>query len=170
MILGYGNKRSYSTTRCNIAAPLRAIRRRFPTKMPLIIRKAAVEDVDRLTECIYAAFLEDPWGRIMFPKQPHPSADTPTKRRYRRQIETDSEISIMKVIDTDIEMMVGFARWEMYLKERPESEWKTDIKAKREWDEGTNVEAAEALVTEVSRVEERVVAGSPHCCKHIAEC
>jgi hypothetical protein len=149
---------------------MQAIRRLKPSKMSLIIRKAAIEDVDRLTECIYAAFLEDPWGRIMFPKQPHPSADTPTKRRYRRQIESDSGISIMKVIDTDIDMMVGFARWEMYLKERPESEWKTDIKAKREWDEETNVEAAEALVTEVSRVEERVVAGSPHCCKHIEEC
>lgn len=137
----------------------------IPSNMTLIIRKAAAADVDRLTECMYAAFLEDPWGRIMFPKQPHPSADTPTKRRYRRQIESDPEISIVKVVDTDIDEMVGFARWEIYIKERPESEWKTDLTAKREWDEGTNVEAAEALVAEVSRVEERVVAGSAHCCE-----
>jgi len=148
---------------------MQAIPRLVPTNMPFVIRKAAVEDVDCLTECLYAAFLEDPWGRIMFPQRPHPSADTPTKRRYRRQIELDAEISIMKIVDTEIDKMVGFARWEMYLKERPESEWQTDIKAKREWDEGTNVEAAQALVSELSRIEARVVAGSPHCCKHIVK-
>lgn len=107
--------------------PKQAVHRLVLSNMPLIVRKAIIADVDRLAECLYAAFLEDPWGRVMFPKQPHPSADTPTKRRYRKQIESDSEISIMKVVDTDIDQMVGFARWEMYLEERPESEWKTDI-------------------------------------------
>lgn len=135
--------------------------------MAFIVQKATVEDVDRLTEIIYAAFADDAWGRIMFPARPPPGTETPTKRRYRRQIQSDPDITIMKVIAIDSGEMAGFARWEMYFKERPESEWKTDLKLKREWDEGINVEAATFLIDEVSKVEERVVAGSPHCCTYV---
>ena len=133
--------------------------------MPFVVEKAETADVDRLTEIIYATFANDPWGQVMFPTTPPPNVDTPTKRRYRKQIESDPDITIMKVVDADSNEMVGFARWEMYFKERPESEWKTDLKQEREWDEGTNVEAASHLVAEVSKVEERIIAGQPHCCR-----
>lgn len=133
--------------------------------MPFIVQPASVNDLERLTECLYAAFQQDAWGRIMYPNRPPPpGADTPTKRRYRKLIESDPDTTIMKVVDAESGVMAGFARWEMYFRERPESEWKADLKVKIEWDNGTNGEAANRLVTEVLRTEEKVVAGRPHCC------
>ena len=132
--------------------------------MPFVVQKATTEDVDRLTEVIYAAFSKDPWGRIMFPTRPPLDAETPTKKRYRKQIQSDPHVTIMKVVDTENGEMAGFARWEMYFEERPESEWKTDVNKTRDWDEGTNAEAANTLIAAVVRVEEKVLAGRPHCC------
>ena len=136
--------------------------------MPFIVQEAVTEDVERLSDIQYAAFAGDPWGRIMFPTTPPPpGADTPTKRRYSKLIESDPDVAVMKVVDTDSNEMVGFARWELFFKERPESEWKTNLKGKREEDEGANAEAIHALITAVSKAEERSIAGRPHCCKYI---
>ena len=46
----------------------------------------------------------------------------------------------MKIVDTDLNENIAFARWHIHRTERPESEWKGA--EARGWDEGTNVEAA----------------------------
>ena len=106
--------------------------------MPFRLEECVVEDVARISEITYEAF-SDVWGRIMFPQRP-PDGDTPTKRRYQKLIETEPNVHIMKVVDTDTNMMAALARWEMNYHVKSEAEWES--KAKREWDEGTNVAAA----------------------------
>ena len=130
--------------------------------MPLVVRKLELDDVERLTDIQYAAFAGDPWGRIMFPTIPPMSARGPTIRRYRNLLENDPSVELMKVVDTDTGDIVSFARWEMYYHERPESEYKTEAKEKREWDEGTNTEATDTLIARVSEFDERILGGKPH--------
>lgn len=133
--------------------------------MPFQVRKLELSDVERLTDIQYAAFAGDPWGQIMFPKIPPMSARGPTIRRYRNLIENDLTVELMKVVDTDTGEMVSFARWEMYYHERPESEYRAEAQPKREWDEGTNTEATDALIAAVQVADEKLIGGRPHCRK-----
>ena len=130
--------------------------------MPLIVQKLELHDVERLTDIQYASFTRDPWGRIMFPTTPPMSARGPTIRRYRNQLQNDPSVELVKVVDTETGEMVSFARWEVYYHERPESEYKAETKEKREWDEGTNTEATDALIARVNEVDERIMGGKPH--------
>ena len=132
--------------------------------MPLILRECVEEDADQIAEVIYAAFADDVWGRIMFPQRPPPSVDTPTKRRYRRLISSDPDVFLMKVVDTETNQMVGFARWELNIEVKSEAEW--DGKMTREWDEGTNAAAADFLIASVVEKDRKYMGERPHLCKY----
>ena len=131
--------------------------------MPFILQECVVEDVDRLLEISYAAFQEDVWGRIMFPNPAPPDGDTPTKRRYRKLITSEPKVIIMKAVDIDTNEMVAVARWEMNYDLKSEAEWNN--KAKREWDEGTNVAAADALIAAVVEKDREFMGDKPHVCE-----
>lgn len=130
--------------------------------MPLIVQKLELDDIERLTDIQYAAFAGDPWGRIMFPVAPSMNARGPTIRHYRNLLQNDPTVELTKVVDTETGQMVSFARWEVYYYERPESEYKAENKEKREWDEGTNTEATDALIARVGEIDERIMGGKPH--------
>ena len=70
----------------------------------------------------------------------------------------------MKVVETDTNAVAAFARWEMNYHVKSEAEW--DSKATREWDEGTNVAAADALIAAVVEKDREYMGGKPHCCEY----
>ena len=132
--------------------------------MPLIVQDCVEEDAERIAEITYAAFADDVWGQIMFPKHPPPDVDTPTKRRYRRLITSEPHVIITKAVDTETNEMIGLARWELNVKEKSEDDW--DSKSTREWDEGTNVEAANHLLASVVEKDRKFMGDKPHLCKY----
>lgn len=85
------------------------------------------------------------------------------KKRYRKLITLEPNVHVMKVVDTDTNAMAAFARWEMNYHVKSEAEWES--KAKREWDEGTNVAAADALIAAVVEEDRKYMGGKSHCCK-----
>ena len=131
--------------------------------MPVILQECTEGDAERIAEVTYAAFAEDVFGRIMFPTTPPPGVDTPTIKRYRRLITEEPNVFLMKGVDSDTNQMVGFARWELNLEFKSEAEW--DTKTKREWDEGTNVAAADCLIASVVEKDREYMGGVPHLCR-----
>lgn len=131
--------------------------------MPLILAPATEGDIERIIEVMYAAFATDAWDRIMVPHIPAPNARSHTIERYQRQMRSDPTVSIMKVVDTDLEQIIAFASWNIYKCERPESEWKHE--PKREWDKGTNVDAADTFIAAAVEKRHKIMGGKAHCCK-----
>ena len=131
--------------------------------MPLITDKAQEADIPKLLDIMYTAFADDPWDRIMFPQIPPPDRRGLTIARWRDEVSVDPHTAFMKVVDTDLNESIAFARWHIYRTERPESEWKGA--EARGWDEGTNVEAANEFYYKIHEKREKVMGGKPHCCK-----
>ena len=132
--------------------------------MPLVLREAQEADIPRCLDIMYNAFSKDPWDRIMFPQIPPPSARGNSTRRWRHEILEDPCVTFLKVIDTDIsDEIISFGKWHVYTKERPESEWKRITLG--DWDEGTNVEAANAFFGGMRLKRQKLMKGDPHCCK-----
>ena len=131
--------------------------------MPLVVEKAEERDIPRLLDILYAAFHDDPWDRIMFPQIPPPEARMPTTKRLQHDISVDPTAFFLKVIDTERNNeIIAFARWNIYRNERPESEWK--VAPPREWDEGTNVDAANEFINAIRQKRQKIMAGKPHLC------
>lgn len=132
--------------------------------MPLVMEKAQEGDIPRLLDIFYAAFHDDPWDNIMFPQVPPPEGRTASTQRWRYEMCVNPDIYFMKVVDSDKDNeILSFARWIIYRTERPENEW-MDM-TPRDWDEGTNVDAANEFSTAVHAMRQKVMEGRPHCCK-----
>ena len=130
--------------------------------MVLIVEKAQEADIQRLLDIMYAAF-RDPWDCIMFPEIPVPEARGASVERWRNEISKDPTIRFLKAVDTDVGQIIALARWNVYEVERPESAWKTT--GARDWDTGTNVEAANEFFNSVVEKRQKTMGGKPHCCK-----
>lgn len=101
----------------------------------------------------------------MFPQVPPRDGRMATTKRWLREMSIDPNMFFMKVVDPDNDHeIVAFARWNIYRVERPESEW-MDM-TPREWDEGTNVDAANEFHNAVRAKRWKFIRGQPHCCKH----
>ena len=130
--------------------------------MVLIVEKAQEADIQRLLDIMYAAF-RDPWDRIMFPEIPIPEARGASVERWRNEISKDPTTRFMKAVDTELGQIIALARWNVYEEERPERVWKTT--GARDWDTGTNVEAANDFFNAVVEKRQKTMGGNPHCCK-----
>ena len=131
--------------------------------MAIIVQKAQEADIQRLLDIMYAAFSEDAWNRIMYPVIPGPEARAVSIERWRDEISTNPTIRFIKAVDTDLDEIIAFARWNIYEVERPESQWKTT--KPRDWDTGTNVEAANEFYNAVCEARRKFMGGKPHCCR-----
>ena len=105
----------------------------------------------------------DPYERIMFPKKIPPAARTVTIQRFRSALVDDPHCNVLKVIDSKSQDMVAFAIWAIYEEATPEA---MSLEWKRNWDEGTNQEAADELVTAIVTRKQQLIAGTAHCCKY----
>lgn len=131
--------------------------------MVIIVEKAKEADIQRLLDIMYAAFSTGSWNRIMYPGIPAPEARGASIERWRDEISTNSTIRFIKAVDTELHEIIAFARWNIHEVERPESEW-NNIKS-RDWDIGTNVEAANDFYNAICGARQKIMGGKPHCCK-----
>lgn len=131
--------------------------------MVLTVEKAQEADIQRLLDIMYAAFSKDPWDRIMYPNMPGPEARGASIERWRDEISKNPNVRFMKAVDTDVGEIIAFARWNVYEVERPESEWKNT--EARNWDTGTNIEAANEFYNAIRERRQKVMGGKRHCCK-----
>ena len=131
--------------------------------MVIILQKAQEADIQRMLDIMYSAFSKDSWNVIMYPETPGPEARQASVERWRDEISTNPIMRFIKAVDTDLDEIIAFARWNIYEVERPEGEWKTTNP--RTWDVGTNVEAANEFYNAVCKARQTYMGGKPHCCK-----
>ena len=131
--------------------------------MVVILQKAQKADIQRLLDIMYAAFSKDPWNCIMYPQLPGPDARGASIERWRDEILTNPTIHFIKAVDTELDEIIAFALWNIYETDRPESEWKS--MTPRNWDAGTNVEAANEFYSAVCEARQKFMCGKRHCCK-----
>ena len=130
--------------------------------MPFELYDANVGDILRMVEIRFMNAQNDPYERIMFPKRVPPAARTATIQRFRFALVDDPQCNVLKVIDSRSQDMVAFAMWVIYEEATPEA---ISLEWKRNWDEGTNQEAADELVTAIVMRQQQLIAGTAHCCK-----
>lgn len=128
--------------------------------MPLVVEFAHENDIQRLLDILYAAF-QDPWDQIMFPRVPGPEERIASMARWRDEILINPNIKFLKVVDTDLDEIIAFARWHIYRFERPEREW--EDAPSRSWDEGTNVDAANEFYYAIHETRKKIMSGKAHC-------
>lgn len=130
--------------------------------MSLVLRRAVESDAERIVEIMYHAFAEDHWNKIMTPRIPPPTARTKSIERFRSQILRSPGIII--AVDLDRNETIAFARWSIYYTARSEREWRGS--SRREWDEGTNEDAANAFSHAIAQKRQNIMGGDPHCRKY----
>jgi len=130
--------------------------------MPLELSKASEGDLPRIIHVQFTAFADDAMNRIIFPT-PLPASTLEKVVDHAREDMRNPDVTFMKVTDTDSGEVIAFGKWIIYKHERPEEEWKKE--AKRDWGEGTNVEAADAFLGAFNEKRRKIMTGKAHCCR-----
>ena len=131
--------------------------------MPFEMYDAKVEDILRMVEIRFMNAQNDPYERIMFPKKITPESRTATIQRFRSALVDDPHCNVLKIMDNKTQDIVAFAIWVIYEEATPEA---ISLEWERDWDEGTNQEAGDELVTAIMTRKQQLIAGTAHCCKY----
>ncbi|PGH17835.1 hypothetical protein AJ80_04658 [Polytolypa hystricis UAMH7299] len=130
--------------------------------MALEVAIAHESDLLELMESQFTAFDNDLYHELLYPGGNNPEARAVAARRTLGEQEHDPSLIFLKCIDTATGKIIGFAKWHIYDKERPESEW-----AQRHevdwWEEGRKEKTlAKMFLDSMSDVRERLWQGRPH--------
>ncbi len=131
--------------------------------MPLELAQVTADDLPTVLQLQFAAFADDPMTQLMYPIRPTPVAVVEKAIERGRKDFLNPDTAFVKVHDTDSGEIVALAKWSIYKHERPGEEWKKE--EKRDWGEGVNVEAADALIGAIGEKRKKIMAGKPHCCR-----
>ena len=130
--------------------------------MPLELQKAVDADMPRIAD-IYLNATARPWLETLAPNGISPASRNIMIENNRKDL-CNSHCAFMKVVDTDLgNEVIAFAKWFIYRKERPKSEW--DRTDSREWGPDWNLEALQEFFGQLGAKKRKHVAGMPHCCK-----
>ena len=131
-------------------------------KMGLAVLPALIPDITKTYDAYFAAFKGEVILDILFPigiTDAFREGHTAHTRDYWGK--SDVQYTL-KCVDTATGEIVGMALWDVYLRERPESEWKNPGVT---WLEGKEKERAEALLNPLWEKKEKLWGGRRHVCK-----
>jgi GNAT superfamily N-acetyltransferase len=134
-------------------------------KMKLRLVHAGEADIDALINIQFAAFGPgDPVLQALYPgdwasQTVREDAAQKTLERWRE----DPTTRIIKCEDAETGSILGYAQWNFWEKVRPESEWKTYLKA--DWCEGRQREIAERFIRGMAEMRWRIWEGKPYICE-----
>lgn len=128
--------------------------------MPLLISAAKKSDVASLMLVQFSAFDGEPYHEALYPGGNSPSVRDAAATRVLREWQNTPQQRIMKCIDTDNNEIIGFAIWNFYDQERPQSEWKKVYPV--DWCEGRDKELAELFLGRTINRRQRIWGGRKH--------
>lgn len=132
--------------------------------MPLALANGTPEDVARFVELEVLAMGPSPLIAVLFPRSTETAIQAKFAEQMRTDMREDMTVRFMKVIDTDNDgEIVAFAKWNVYIKERPRSEWDTPVST--DFGAEANQEACTAFFGKVFSERKRLLQGKPHCCE-----
>ena len=136
--------------------------------MVLAVLPALIPDIPRVYEIYFAAFKNDEMGRIMVDIL-FPNTDT-TSPGFRKAHSagtlswwhTSDVQYTFKCVDTDTGEIIGMALGDVFVKPRSEEERKNHGVT---WLEGKERERAEAVLSPLWEMREKLFGGRPYICK-----
>lgn len=131
--------------------------------MPLSVSKANESDVPSIVLVQFSAFDGEPYHEALYPGGNCPSARDAAAVRVLKEWQDTPQQQIVKCTDTDNDEIIGFATWNFYDQERPESEWQQVSEV--DWCEGRNKELAELFMGRTRERRQRIWGGQKHYCK-----
>lgn len=126
----------------------------------LQVQPAIESDVDRLMEILFTAFVDDPYFKAVYPGDNTPSVRASTGKRFLKEWKEDPTLTIVKCTDMDTGVILGFAEWEIYKKERTEEERKSNTDVT--WHEGRQKEICLNFLGATNATREKLWGGMPH--------
>jgi hypothetical protein len=133
--------------------------------MTLQVAPALESDIDRLMEIQFSAFDSDPYHEAVYPGGNSHSARASAGERVLKEWHEDSSLHILKCTDLDTGVVMGFAKWNLYERPRPEREWRK--REEIDWCDGRLKEVAENFLGATQDMREKIWEGRPHCCKSL---
>lgn len=139
--------------------------------LSLIQIKCLTLSIPRMMEIQFSAFDSEPYHRCLYPGGNTPSARAAAGLRVIQEREHTPQQEVVRCVDSDTGVMVGFVKWIFYRTGRPESSW-----SKREkvdwWGVGENENKemkrkAEAYLETTEGTRQRIWGGRPHACKYL---
>jgi hypothetical protein len=131
--------------------------------MILEVASALESDIDRLMEIQFSAFDSDPYHEAVYPGANSPLARASAGERVLKEWHEDPSLHILKCTDLDTGVIMGFAKWNLYERPRPEREWRK--REEIDWCDGRLKEVAESFLGATQDMREKIWDGRPHCCK-----
>lgn len=130
--------------------------------MPLVIKDAWESDMDRMMEVQFAAMAQEPYHHMLFPGPNTSSARTKAGARTLADWRSDPSEKVLKVVDTDREEeLIGFGKWNVYMHERPRSEWDQHMEV--DWTTDPTIkDGAETYLREIHGMRHKYASGQPH--------
>lgn len=125
--------------------------------MPLILQDGVEADAPRFVEIERDAYASNAMSPILFPGPFPPEAAAQRAEGLIKQRRADPNIRWVKVVDTDTNDIVAFAKWDII--EQPK-----DIVRSRTFGEGCNVEACEEFFGGIARKRKELMGDKAHCC------
>lgn len=117
--------------------------------------------IPRIIEIQFSAFENDPYQEALFPgDQNSPSVRQGAIERTEKYWDADPTARWQVCIDSKTNNVLGFALWNVYDHERPESEWKKQPEV--DWCEGRKKEIATNFLSVNAGLRQRIWGGKPY--------
>ena len=122
---------------------------------------ATKADIDRIVEIQFEAFEGDPYQEALFPgDQKSEDVRRRASERTLQYFNSDPTARWLICKDKNSDTPVGFAIWNVYDHERPESEWRKEPEV--DWCTGRKKEIAFNFLSTNTRLRQRIWAGKPY--------
>lgn len=127
----------------------------------LEVQSADSSHIPRLMDIQFSAFEDDPYQEALFPgDQKSPEVRRGACKRTESYWNADPTARWKICVDTSTNTTLGFALWNIYEHERPESEWKKQPEVT--WCEGRKKEIATNFLSMNARLRQRLWEGRPY--------
>jgi len=122
---------------------------------------AEEQDIDRLMEVQFSAFENDPIHELLYPGDHFsPAVRKTAGERTLKTCRENPDTHFVKCVQRDTGLILGFAKWEFHLTERPYEEYSKRPVA--DWTTGRRKEITEIFLNANAAMREKVWGGKPH--------
>ena len=120
--------------------------------------------MNRLMEIQFSAFEGDPYHHALYPGDEYsPAVRAEAGERTITEWRDDPFIHFIKCVDRQSGVILGYARWSLFDKERSREQWAN--RPPIDWCTGRQKKIAESFLYASLAMREKTWEGRPHCCK-----
>ena len=134
--------------------------------MDLVVEPAQESDIDRLMDIQFSAFENDPYHEALYPGNHYSPANRKSAgERTIKAWRADPTLHFLKCTNRQSGVIMGYAQWNLYATERPETEWNKDVQV--DWATGRQKEIAKNFLVANFGIRKKIWGGRPYLCEYL---